>query len=66
MTTSSIPDGVKDRGAWVDLKELDEHGEGLTQFEIDFVESLHGYLRTGAYLTDRQRAKLQQIREDRL
>lgn len=63
---SAIPDGVKDRAAWVDLKELDEHGDGLSQWEIDFVESLHGWLRSGMSLTDRQRQRLDRIREDRL
>lgn len=65
-TSSAIPAEVRDRAAWVDLKELDEHGEGLTQFEIDFVEGLHGWLRSGMPLTDRQRAKLHAIREERL
>lgn len=60
------PAEVRDSVAWADLKELDDHGENLTQFEIDFVESLHGWLRTGRFLTDAQRAKLAQIREDRL
>jgi len=63
---ADIPSTVMDTYAWVDLKELDEHGEDLTQWEIDFVESLHGWLRTGAVLTDKQRATLNRIRRDRL
>lgn len=63
---NQIPASVKDPAAWVDLKELDNHGEGLTQYEIDFVESLHGWLRSGRELTEKQRAMLDRIREDRL
>lgn len=63
---ADVPQGVLDAASWVDLKELDECGEGLTQFEIDFVESLHGWLRAGRLLTDRQREKLNQIRDARI
>jgi hypothetical protein len=63
---AEVPQGVKDVAAWVDLKELDDHGTGLTQFEIDFVESLHGTLRAGRMLTEKQAAKLEQIRGARL
>jgi len=61
-----IPDTVRDKSAWVDLQELDQHGEGLTQWEIDFVESLTKRLRAGNMLTDAQRGTLAKIREDRL
>lgn len=64
MTT--FPETVVDKAAWVDLKELDDHGEGLTQWEIDFIEDLHGTLRAGRSLTDKQRATLNRIREERL
>ncbi|MCA8950100.1 MAG: hypothetical protein KDE27_11405 [Planctomycetes bacterium] len=60
------PYGVVDLDAWVDLKELDEHGEGLTQWEIDFVESLTGQLRAGRFLSNAQRQTLNRIREERL
>lgn len=48
----TIPQTVKDKEAWIDLKELDEHGENLSQWEIDFVESLHGWLKAGRMLTE--------------
>lgn len=64
MTT--FPPTVVDKAAWTDLQELDQHGEGLTQFEIDFVESVMQQLRAGRTLTDKQREKLASIREDRL
>lgn len=63
---NQIPASVKDHPAWVDLKELDNHGEGLTQYEIEFVESLHGWLRSGRELTEKQRAMLDRIRSERL
>lgn len=66
MREMAVPDGVRDQDAWVDMKELDEHGDGLTQWEIDFVEDLHGWLRAGRHLSEKQRATLDRIREDRL
>lgn len=63
---SEIPPSVVDKAAWVDLKELDNHGDGLSQWEIDFVENLHGWLRAGRMLTDNQRAKLDTIRREKL
>jgi len=64
MTT--IPATVVDKAAWADLQELDKHGEGLTTWECDLIESLLQQLRAGRTLTERQRAKLDAIREDRL
>jgi hypothetical protein len=66
VAVPEIPDTVRDKAAWVDLQELDQHGEGLTQWEIDFVESLTKRLRDGNMLTDAQRGTLAKIREDRL
>jgi hypothetical protein len=63
---SDVPATVIDKSAWVDLKELDDHGENLSQWEIDFVESLHGWLRAGRMLSDKQRATLDRIRDDKL
>jgi hypothetical protein len=61
-----FPETVVDKAGWTDLRELDQHGEGLSQFEIDFVESLTKLLRAGRMLSESQRAKLEQIREQRL
>lgn len=66
MTATTVPSGVKDRTAWLEMKELDERGEGLTQWEIDFVEDLHGWLRAGRFLTQKQRNQLDRIRGERL
>ncbi len=63
---TDFPAGVRDKAAWVDLRELDDNGEGLTEFEITFVESITKQLRAGAILTDRQRDVLADIREKRL
>jgi hypothetical protein len=40
-----IPDTVVDKAGWTDLRELDDHGEGLTSWEADFVESITKRLR---------------------
>lgn len=61
-----FPATVRDKAAWVDLQELDQSGDGLTTFEIDFVESITKHLRGGAMLTEKQRAMLDKIREERL
>ncbi len=63
---STHPSTVVDVDAWTDLQELDQHGEGLTTWEIDLVESLLQQLRAGRTLTEKQRAKLDAIREARL
>ena len=60
------PATVKDRDTWALLQELDEHGEGLTQWEIDFVEDLTCKLLLGTRPSDATKAKLDQIREERL
>lgn len=62
----SIPDTVVDKASWVDVKELDEHGEGLTTWECDFIESLLQQMRAGRMLSDKQREKLNDIRGERL
>ena len=63
---NAIPATVVDKAAWADLQELDQHGEGLTTWECDYIESLLQQLRAGRTLTDKQRAKLDSIREERL
>ena len=61
-----IPDDVVDQASWVDLLELDQHGEGLSDWEIEFVDDLFAWLRAGKSLTQKQSAKLDAIRERRL
>lgn len=60
------PETVKDRDTWALLQELDEHGEDLTQWEIDFVEDLTKKLLLGIKPSDGTKRKLDEIREDRL
>lgn len=60
------PETVKDRDTWALLQELDEHGESLTQWEIDFVEDLTKKLLLGIKPSDGTKRKLDEIREDRL
>ena len=60
------PELCVDHEAWNDLQELDEHGRDLTTWECDFIESMLQRLRAGDPLSDKQRAKLASIREERL
>lgn len=60
------PVTVRDRETWSLLQELDEHGENLTQWEIDFVEQLTRDLLCGVRASTGRKAKLDQIREERL
>lgn len=57
-----IPDSVNDRNHWIILKDLDENGVGLSQWEIDFVESLMKQLLGGRFISVKQRSRLDEIR----
>lgn len=48
------------------LREVDLHGEELTQFEIDFVESLTQQLEAGRSFTLKQVSKLRSIHDERV
>jgi len=48
------------------LDELDERGENLTPWEIEFVESLTQRMKRGEDLTEKQREKLHMIAEERV
>lgn len=61
-----VPNTVKDPVAWLEVCELDELGEDLTQWEIDFVESLRSQLLERRTLTKPQLRRLEEIREARL
>lgn len=61
-----MPETVKDVASWDELQELDEHGNGLTQWEINFVESLMKQLRNGSFLSAKQREILERIRDEKL
>jgi hypothetical protein len=61
-----IPATVRDRQAWLLLKELDARGENLTQWEIDFVEQLTRDLLAGVRPAEGRLRKLDEIRDDRL
>lgn len=60
------PSSVVDIDGWRDLQLVDVRGEDLTQWEVDFVESLTHQLKAGRRLTPPQRARLDQIMEERL
>lgn len=59
------PVSVEDHDAWPELVGVDELGEDLTQWEVDFVESLMCQVLEGKILSPKQRARLRQIAEDR-
>ena len=61
-----IPDTVRDKISWFDVKELDERGEDLSEWEIEFVDSLLKQLKMGRFLTEKQRQRLDEIREEKL
>lgn len=63
---ADVPASVKDRHGWLELKLVDEQGSDLTQWEIDFVESLTSQLLGGGRLSPKQVARLEQIKEDRV
>lgn len=58
---SEPSDRIVDRAGWDDLQLLDKHGEDLTEWEIDFVESLTRHLKAGRWLTERQSEVLANI-----
>ena len=54
---------------WTDVdlvEELDENGQGLTPWEIEFTEAMVKKVRDGIALTERERGKLSQIIEERV
>ncbi len=66
MPDTTIPPLVKDVASWHDVQLVDRSGEGVTQWEADFLDSLMGQLRAGRYLSTKQRARLDIMLEDRI
>ena len=52
------------------LDDIDNHGSGLTSWELDFIDDmmrrLEGLREDGHDLTDDQRAKIEEIYDERL
>lgn len=48
------------------VEYIDEHGENLTSWECDFLDSVLKTLRTGCPMTERQRVVFDRIEEERL
>lgn len=61
-----IPSTVLDKQSWVDLRNIDQNGVGLTPWEVEFVESLTKQLLQGRTLTVKQRARLSALEKDRI
>lgn len=62
-----MSDGSEDEMTDDDIIGLiDDDGEGLTRWEVDFVESMAIKLSRGRALTTTERAKAEQIYADRV
>lgn len=48
------------------IKRIDDHGKGLTDWEVEFVDSCLRTLERGEPLTTKQRAVAQRIDEQRV
>lgn len=62
----SVPDTVRDRVAYLELIEIDDRAEGLTQWEIDFVEDMRVHLLLGLSPTEKQQRIIDRIREEKI
>lgn len=49
---------IVDKDGWTLLQHVDQNGEGLTQWEVDFIESLTEQLLDGKTLTEAQKRVL--------
>lgn len=64
--TKPPPSGVADVAAWDDLQQLDENGDNLTPWEIEFVESLTKQLKAGRWASPKQSETLHDIMAKRI
>ncbi len=62
---SDIPPEVKDLESWKDAVLIDGKGQGLTQWEVDFIESILQRMRKGLYLTPKQQVIVNRIIEEK-
>lgn len=62
---ANIPQSVIDKVAYLEVKDVDENCKGLTQWEIDFVESLIKQLLEGKVLSGKQITVLRRIKEEK-
>lgn len=56
-----IPPGVNDKTGYEKVSDLLDIDEGLSEWEIDFAESVVKQLEDGRQLTEKQKSKLDQI-----
>jgi hypothetical protein len=60
------PDRIRDKASHDLVLQLLELEEGLTRFEVGFIESLVRQLESGVILSAKQRRKLHEIYEQRI
>lgn len=63
--TDTMNDNDKNADDRALLENLDRDGHGLTPWELDFVESITRKLNAGHALSEKQRAKMLSIIEER-
>lgn len=66
MQTPQPPDGVADRDGWDAVQEVDNEGENLTEFEVEFIVSLMKQLHQGRTLSQKQRILVDRIKRERV
>jgi hypothetical protein len=63
--SEDIPREVKDKDGWLDAQLLDSHGQELSQWEVDFLESIMQQMRKGHFLSGKQRMLLGNLVEEK-
>lgn len=61
-----IPSPVRDAESWLVLQEIDQRGNGLSPWEVQFIEDITKRLLAGRELSLAQRVKLAAIHEERV
>lgn len=54
---------VKDKGSYKQVCELLDLEQGLSDWEVGFIESIVEHLEQGSLLTEKQKAKLEDIQD---
>jgi hypothetical protein len=60
------PSTVKDVDAWERVSRIDECGDGLTEWEINFLDSMLKQLMAGKFASEKQMEIVERMERDRL